>query len=238
MLSFWHRLWAASRRQSKQVPSPARQLRAWQRAARREGWPLAPPGSAPGPPPPLDPGQAKEGWLGPFLFHGFGEDGAGGSDQVGSGLLAWRRLERRHPRTWRCQYADFDRPGNLRLRPGAPARPRGFYWAFVHPGGGASPTTISRFRKGLAPGETGLAAEGLQLLAVSHPGLARLMGLGDFPFMALADYDVAPHGFGDFFESPQLFKSQGVLGLGVGNVDGTYPRFAIPRLRPAGWGRP
>jgi hypothetical protein len=51
------------------------------------------------------------------------------------------------------------------------------------------------------------------------------------PFMALADYDVAPHGFGDFFDVPQLFSSNRVLGLGIGNVDRSYRGFGIPTVR-------
>ena len=49
--------------------------------------------------------------------------------------------------------------------------------------------------------------------------------------MALADYDVAPYGFGDFFDSVQIFCSEEVLGLGIGNVDFNYPLFGIPTIR-------
>ena len=49
--------------------------------------------------------------------------------------------------------------------------------------------------------------------------------------MALADYDVAPHGFNDFYDAPQLFCSNHILGLGIGNVDRNYPLFGIPTLR-------
>ncbi len=51
------------------------------------------------------------------------------------------------------------------------------------------------------------------------------------PFMALADYDVAPYGFNDFFDAAQIFFSNGVLGLGIGNLDRNYPLFGIPTLR-------
>jgi hypothetical protein len=50
-------------------------------------------------------------------------------------------------------------------------------------------------------------------------------------FMALADYDVAPYGYEDFYDAPQLFCSNGVLGLGIGNIDCNYPLFGIPTLR-------
>jgi hypothetical protein len=50
------------------------------------------------------------------------------------------------------------------------------------------------------------------------------------PFMALADYDVAPYGHNDFFDAVQLFCSNGILGLGIGNEDQIYPRFGVPTL--------
>jgi hypothetical protein len=49
--------------------------------------------------------------------------------------------------------------------------------------------------------------------------------------MALADYDVAPYGYNDFFDAPQLFCSNNKLGLGIGNVDRNYPLFGIPTLQ-------
>ena len=49
--------------------------------------------------------------------------------------------------------------------------------------------------------------------------------------MAIADYDVAPYGFNDFFDAAQMFCSSEVLGLGIGNVDGNYPLFGTPTMR-------
>jgi hypothetical protein len=49
--------------------------------------------------------------------------------------------------------------------------------------------------------------------------------------MALADYDVAPYGFNDFYDAPQIFCSNQILGLGIGNVDRNYPLFGIPTLQ-------
>ena len=51
------------------------------------------------------------------------------------------------------------------------------------------------------------------------------------PFMAFADYDIAPYGYEDFFDAPQMFCSDGILGLGIGHVDRNYPLFGIPTLR-------
>ena len=53
----------------------------------------------------------------------------------------------------------------------------------------------------------------------------------DIPFMALAGFDVAPHGFNDFYDAPQLFCSNETLGLGIGNIDNHYPFFGIPTIR-------
>jgi hypothetical protein len=50
-------------------------------------------------------------------------------------------------------------------------------------------------------------------------------------FMTFADYDVAPYGYGDFFDAPQMFCSNDTLGLGIGHVDRVYPLFGIPTLR-------
>ncbi|MGA8178430.1 MAG: hypothetical protein WB792_00120 [Desulfobacterales bacterium] len=42
---------------------------------------------------------------------------------------------------------------------------------------------------------------------------------------------VLSYGFSDFFDSLQIFCSQDILGLGIGNVDHRYPLFGIPTLR-------
>jgi hypothetical protein len=51
------------------------------------------------------------------------------------------------------------------------------------------------------------------------------------PFIALADFDVAPHGYNDFCDAPQMFYSNETLGLGIGNMDRNYPNFGIPTLQ-------
>ena len=56
------------------------------------------------------------------------------------------------------------------------------------------------------------------------------MNEGKMPFMALADYDVAPYGYNDFFDAAQIFCNNNVLGLGIGNMDQIYPLFGIPAL--------
>ncbi len=211
---------------------PARvQLRAWRRAAGRMRWGITPAEfEAVTPPPALEGDERREGYLGAVLCYGFAPPGGKWADVVESGKQAWLYARRRRARIWQCDYADFDKPQNLRLRPGAPSRPRGFYWVKFHPGPEFKTWSVRRFRRRLQ-GATGAGPEGFQLLCVTHPHLARLMERGRLNFMALADYDLAPHGFNDFYEVPQLFCSKGTLGFGVGNLDGTYPLFGIPRIK-------
>jgi hypothetical protein len=170
-------------------------------------------------------------FIGVVLFYGFGDDGAGRSDTVLSGKLAWEyAVTSRKGKTWRCEYVDFKKPEDIRLRPAAPTRPRGFYLAKIQTGAKYIHMTVSQLRKRLGP-ETGMGPEGFQFLAVTHPHFADLMTERKIPFMALADYDVAPYGFNDFYDAPQLFCSNHILGLGIGNVDRNYPLFGIPTLQ-------
>lgn len=214
------------------ILAAVRQIRAWRRANRRMGWGIKPAEFAALPPAPeLSARERDQGYLGSVLCYGFGDDGAGHADPIVSGRLAWEYAwRRRRGRIWQCAYAEFNQPQNLRLRPGAPPRPQGFYWVRFHPGAEFRRLTVAQFRRQVV-GATGCGPEGFQIVGVSHPHFAELMNRRELNFMALADYDVAPHGFGDFFEAPQLFCSQGVLGFGVGNVDGPYPLFGIPQIR-------
>jgi hypothetical protein len=90
--------------------------------------------------------------------------------------------------------------------------------------------TVSQLRKRLGT-VTGWGPEGFQFLTITHAHFADLMTERKIPFMALADYDVAPYGFNDFYDAPQLFCSNQILGLGIGNVDRNYPLFGIPTLQ-------
>jgi hypothetical protein len=211
----------------------AAQLRAWRWANRRQGWGIAAAEfAAVLPPPSLGPAERELGLRAALLCYGFGP-GPDAADAVLSGRLAWERARARWRwRTWQCQYVDLNDPQRIRPRPGAPQRPRGFYWALFRPGGELADTPVQRLlRAGLPPGLTGAGPEALQMMAVTHPHLGRAMERGRLNFMALADFEVAPYGFGDFCEAPRLFFSQGTLGLGVGNLAGVYPRFGIPLLR-------
>lgn len=173
----------------------------------------------------------KQGYRGLILSYGFGEGGAGHSNPVLSGRLAWEYILKKPRRpAWRCEYIDFYRTDDIRLRPGAPARPQGFYYAKFRPGDTSRPATVSQFRKSLAR-ETGCGPEGIQLLTITHPHFQKLMNSRKMPFITLADYDVAPYGFNDFIDAIQLFCSRQTLGLGIGNVDRTYPGFSVPSLR-------
>lgn len=211
---------------------PRDQVRAWRKASRKMKWGLSGEelGNIPYPPN-LSEWDYKEGFAGIVLCYGFGSEESGESDPIRSGKLAWEYAQRRRKgRIWQCEYADFSRPEDIRLRPTAPGRPSGFYWIKFHFGQEFRRMTVNQFRKKLAPPVTGCGPEGFQLLCVTHPHIADLMNERKLAFMALADYDIAPHGFQDFYESPQLFCSQDTLGFGVGNVDGPYPLFGIPKI--------
>lgn len=208
------------------------QKKAWRRADRKMGWgidneefemletslPLN-----------LTDDDRMNGFIGSALFYGFGDDGRGNSDAVLSGKCAWDYALRRR-KTWQCEYVNFNRPQDIRLRPEAPTRPQGFYLAKVTSGERFLKLTVTQVRKKLLI-DTGWGPEGFQFLSITHPHFADLMNERKIPFMALADYDVAPHGFDDFYDAPQLFCSNSKLGLGIGNVDRNYPLFGIPALR-------
>ena len=169
------------------------------------------------------------GFIGSGLFYGFGDDGQGNSDAVLSGKHAWD-FAHRCRKIWQCEYVNFDKPEDIRLRPEAPSRPQGFYLAKITTGERFQKLTVTQARKRLVS-DTGWGPEGFQFLAITHPHFADLMNERKLPFMALADYDVAPYGFNDFFDAPQLFCSNSKLGLGIGNVDRNYPLFGIPALQ-------
>jgi hypothetical protein len=211
-----------------------KQIRVWRRADRKMGWGIdneefgVLEASLPAP---LTDHDRRRGFIGTVLFYGFGEDGHGNSDAVLSGKLAWEyAIKRRRGKTWQCEYIDFSKPEDIRLRLGAPARPKGFYFAKIQPGKKFKAVTVSQVRKTMR-NFTGWGPEGFQFLAITHPHFADLMNERKFPFMALADYDVAPYGHNDFFDAPQLFCSNSKLGLGIGNVDRNYPLFGIPTLQ-------
>ena len=208
------------------------QVKAWHNANRKMDWAIADDefDSLEALPLPGDEDRIQ-GFTGAVLFYGFGEDDSGNSDAVLSGQLAWDyACKLRKRKTWQCEYVDFKKAEDIRLRPGAPGRPRGFYWAKLHPGERHINMTVSQLRKKLGT-STGCGPEGFQLLAITHTYFGDLMTARKMPFMALADYDVAPYGFNDFYDAPQIFCSNHILGLGIGNVDRNYPLFGIPTLR-------
>ena len=210
----------------------SKQMKAWHRANRKMSWgikrdefdqvttPLA-----------LTERERNDGFIGVGLFYGFGDDGFGNSDPVFSGKLAWEYARKSWWReTWQCGYIDFDKPDHIRLRPGAPPRPKGFYYAKFQPGAKFQSFKVSEVRKSF-DSDTGCGPEGLQFLIITHPHFQKMMNKRKIPFMAFADYDVAPYGFNDFFDAMQMFCSIEVLGLGIGNVDFNYPLFGIPTIR-------
>ena len=211
------------------------QIRTWYKAGRQMKWGIGKAAfAAIGPPPRLTEGDRADGFSGVILSHGFGDDGQGNADAVLSGRLAWAYArKRRRGRTWQCRYIEFGKSDHLRLRPGAHPRPKGFYFSKYRHGDGFLDLTVASYLKNLTR-DTGCGPEGVQLLSVTHPHLAGLMNQRKIAFMAFADYEVAPYGHNDFFDATQMFCSNKMLGLGIGNVDRNYPMFGIPTLRFSG----
>jgi hypothetical protein len=209
-----------------------RQIRAWRKANRKMGWGITDEEfDNIEEPPQMTEADRRQGYIGVILSYGFGDDGAGNGDPVLSGKVAWEYGQKRWwKKTWQCEYIDFNKANHIRLRPEAPPRPRGFYYAKLQPGEKLQSLTVSQARKNFK-NETGLGPEGVQLLAITHKHLQELMNERKIPLMALADYDVAPYGYNDFFDAAQMFCSEGILGLGIGNVDQNYPLFGIPTIR-------
>jgi hypothetical protein len=208
------------------------QIRAWGKANRRMKWGIEKEQfEKVQPPQPLTDRDRMGGFVGTVLFFGFGDDGTGYADAVLSGKRAWEYVrKRRGLSTWQCEYIDLDKPDYIRLRPGAPKRPKGFYWAKLQPGGKYELLTVAQARKRFDH-ETGCSAEGIQFLAITHPHFQKLMNERKTPFMAFADYDVAPYGFNDFFDALQMFVSDDTVGMGIGNLDFKYRMFGIPTIR-------
>ena len=208
------------------------QIKAWRKANHKMGWNITPDEfDMPDALPKLTDEDRSKGFIGTALFYGFGDDGEGHAEPVLSGRLAWEyACKRRKGKTWQCEYVDFNKPEDIRLRPGASVRPKGFYLAKIQPGDRFMNLTVSQLRKILET-NSGCGPEGFQFLAITHVHFAVLMTERKIPFMALADYDVAPYGFKDFYDAPQIFCSNHILGLGIGNVDRNYPLFGIPTLQ-------
>lgn len=209
-----------------------KQTKAWRKANRKMSWGIKEEEFKNIKTPPFLTEHDRDlGFAGVVLFYGFGDDGLGNSDAVLSGKMAWDYARTRWWReTWQCEYIDFNRTDDIRLRPGAPARPKGFYYAKFQPGKRFQSLTVSEARKKFN-GDTGCGPEGIQFLAITHTHFQRMMNDREIPCMALADYDVAPYGFNDFFDAAQMFCGNNVLGLGIGNVDNKYPLFGIPTIR-------
>lgn len=207
------------------------QIEAWHTASKKMKWNIEKEEfHSIGTPPLLTDTDMNKGFIGVTLFYGFGNDGAGCADTVLSGKLAWDyACEYRRHGVWQSPYINFDKPDSFRIRPGAPPRPRGFYFAKIQLGERFKRMAVSQIRR-YFNSITGCGPEGFQFLCITHMNFPEMMSERKIPFMVLADYDVAPHGFNDFFDAPQLFSSNRILGLGIGNVDKDYPGFGIPTI--------
>jgi hypothetical protein len=73
----------------------------------------------------------REGFIGTALFYGFGDDGKGHAEPVLSGRSAWEyAYKSKKGKTWQCEYVDFNKPEDIRHRPGASVRPKGFFLGY------------------------------------------------------------------------------------------------------------
>ena len=182
-------------------------------------------------PPSLTDSDLDQGFVGIALFYGFGDDGTGHADSVLSGKMAWDfACKRLKNKVWQSPHIDFDKHDSFKLRPGATPRPKGFYFAKIQTGERFQRMTVSQVRK-LFNSVTGCGPEGLQLICITHSHIPDMMSERKMPFMILADYDVAPYGYNDFFDTLQIFSSNRILGLGIGNVEQNYPGFEISAVR-------
>ena len=207
------------------------QIRAWHNASRKMNWDIGEKEiDGIEPPPSLTDRDMADGFVGIALFYGFGADSAGNADAILSGRMAWDYARRRLKKNvWQSPHIDFDKDDLLRLRPGAPPRSKGFYFGKIQTGERFQRMTASQARR-YFHAFTGCGPEGLQLLCVTHTHIPGMMSERKIPFMILADYDVAPYGHNDFFDTLQIFSSNGILGLGIGNVEQKYPGFGIPTV--------
>ena len=219
-------------RRNRKMFLPIRnQVRQWRRANRRMHWGIEREAFDGLKRRPYHTDDRKDYTCGTVLSYGFGDDGDGNADAVLSGRRTWQyALKKGKHRTWQCQYIDFGKSDFIRLYPEAPPRPKGFYTCDVCIPKTVRRETVAQFRKKCVD-RTGLGPEGLQLLIITHPHLQQALNDRRLPCLTFADYDVAPHGFSDFYDAVQMFCSNGTLGLGIGNVDRNYPLFAIPHMQ-------
>jgi hypothetical protein len=208
------------------------QIKSWRTANRKMAWGIQEAEfDRIGAPPQLTDKDRRDGFVGLILSYGFGHDGHANADAALSGKLAWEyACNRRRVKTWQCQNIHFDRSDHFRLRPEAPPRPKGYYFSKIQTGERYQNLKVSQLLRRLNE-DTCCGPEGIQLLTITHKHFTDMMNDRKMPFMAFGDYDVSPYGFNDFSDALQMFCSQGILGLGIGNVDLNYPFFGIPTLR-------
>ncbi|MFI5294319.1 MAG: hypothetical protein ACHQ0Y_04770 [Thermodesulfovibrionales bacterium] len=211
------------------------QIKAWRGANKEMKWHIGEKEfNGIGAPPSLTNSDLEQGFVGVALFYGVGDDGSGHADSVLSGKIAWDcALKRLKNKVWQSPHINFDKPDYFRLRPGAPPRPQGFYFGKIQTGERFQRMTVSQVRT-YFNSVTGCGLEGLQFLCITHTHIPDMMSERKLPFMILADYDFAPYGHDDFFDTLQIFSSNRILGLGIGNVDQNYPGFSIPTIIIAG----
>jgi hypothetical protein len=113
-----------------EILSTARQIKAWRKANRKMKWGIpAAELKMIEQKPSLTPEDMADGYVGTILNFGFGDDGSGNSNPVLSAKNAWNYAQKNvFRKTWQCEYIDFNRTEDIRLRPDAEPRPKGFYF--------------------------------------------------------------------------------------------------------------
>uniref|UniRef100_A0A7C4M0S7 Uncharacterized protein n=1 Tax=candidate division CPR3 bacterium TaxID=2268181 RepID=A0A7C4M0S7_UNCC3 len=172
----------------------------------------------------------QDGFIGACLFYGFG-DVNGKADPLASGENSWEYAKLVHKKNAQSEYVKFKEKW-MRLRPEAKPRETGFFWRKVILGtGDYQGKCVRDSRKMFHEGDTGMAFEGIQLLAVIIPDYVEQMNGKDKPYIDLADYEVAPYGDSVFYEAPCLDLGGGRLGIGSGHVGYVDSRFGSGVLR-------
>ncbi len=141
------------------------------------------------------------------LFYGFGDDGEGNADILESARKSWEVAEKVYSESSKGDYIKFER-GWMRLRPGAPSRPRGFYWKKIRFGGlGREYESMNELRKVFfEEGQTGVGAEAFQLIAIIAPEYVEeeRNSIWKLFEMSIADIDIAPEGDFNFYGVPAI----------------------------------
>ena len=158
------------------------------------------------------------------------------ADVVLTGQLAWEYacLCRK---TWKYDGVVFNPTRRMKLADRGLARPAGFY-AMRLPKEDRSAGIGKRFQRMAVQSvrqtliqDWGMASEGLQIMAITHPHYPELMDGNKIPFIDLPGLAVDPDGVGSFIHAPCLRFHDGELGLYCFRVEGANPGYGSGSLQ-------